>query len=479
MVSILYYSFFLNKGLTLYDEGFITESSYLTYLGKIPYKDFAFPYTPLSIWLGSIMFHVFGVGLIKLRLLALVISALTVALTYWLAFKISTKHVAILTSIAVLIWGFPQTNFLWPSSLALLPFLLTLAFLIKYLEEKSSTNLFLTGIFVTLTTLAKQNVGATLFMGILFLLLYTHPTKKKLLNVVPFIYGVASLAFASLIVLMIENPGLVGLKETFYRSVNAVSGKILLSGYTPIPVSLDLNRDIKSIAKLLFYFSPVFILITIFYSKIKLAKIKPKIFSVLLLTFIFAATISWPTTDLVHFTFAVPATVLGFAVSSSLTNKYVRSGSLFFILMFVSIGVYKTLFMGYYAFEAPYTKFRNSTYVRGEQILVDKKYQTIIDGLNTYNQGILKNKSVFVYSYAPMVYFVLDKETPVYDLYTQEDLVSPQSIDRDVDQLRKSKPDFVLVERWRWADSEISRYIKNNYKAVSTIWDFELWERVN
>lgn len=478
-VSTIYFSFFLNKGITLYDEGFITESSYLVYLGKIPYKDFAFPYTPLSIWLGSIVFHVFGVGILKLRLIALAVSALTVSLTYWLALRVSTRSVAILTSIVVMVWTFPQTNFLWPSSLVLLPFLLTLAFLIKSLGEKPSINLFLTGVFVTLTALAKQNIGAALFGGILLALLYLHSTKKKFLNAPPFVYGVASLAFVSLAILTIENPGLVGTRETFYRSVNAVSGKILLSGYTSIPLSLNLKENIKSIAKLLFYFSPAFLLLVIFYSKIKGVKIKPRVLGVLLLTFIFAVTIAWPTTDLVHFTFAVPVIALGFAAAYSLANKYIKLASTFFIMMFVAVGIYKTFFMGYYAFEAPYPKFKDTTYIRGEQILVDQKHQTIINGLNAYSQGVLKDKSVFVYSYAPMIYFILDKEPPVYDLYTQENLISGKSIDQDVDQLKKSNPDFVLVEKWRWADSEISRYIKDNYKVVSTIWDFDLWKRIN
>lgn len=478
-ISLLYFSFFLNKGITLYDEGFITESSYLTYLGKIPYRDFAFPYTPLSLWLGSLVFHIFGVGLLKLRFLALVVSALSVTLGYWVARKVANLNIAILAAAAILIWGFPQTNFLWPSSLVLLPFLLTLVFIMKALEEKSPTNLFLAGASVTLTVLAKQNIGATLFIGSLFLLLYLRLTKEKTLNIGQFVYGASLLSFISLALLMIGDPGLIGIREAFYRSINALSGKILLSGYVSIPLSLNLKENIKSIAKLLFYFSPVFLLLVVLYSKIKGVKIQPKVFGVFLLTFIFAVTIAWPTTDLVHLTFAVPATALGFTAAYSLANKYVKPISIFFILIFIAVGIYKTFFMGYYAFEAPYSKFRDSTYIRGEQILVDQKHQTIISGLNKYNQTILKDKSVFVYSYAPMIYFILDKEPPVYDLYTQENLISPKSIDQDVDQLTRSKPDFVLVEKWRWADSEISRYIKSNYKVVSTIWDFDLWKKTN
>lgn len=478
-VSVLCFSFFLNKGITLYDEGFIAESSYLTYLGKIPYRDFAFPYTPLSLWLGSLVFHIFGVGLLKLRFLALVVSALSVTLGYWIARKVAGLNMAILAVAATLIWGFPQTNFLWPSSLVLLPFLLTLVFVIKALEKKSPTYFFFTGVSVALATLAKQNIGAALFIGSLILLLYLHLTKEKSLKVGPFILGVMSTAFVSLTLLIIGDPGLIGIRETFYRSINALSGKILLSGYDSVPLSINLKENIKSIAKLLFYFSPVFLLLVVLYSKIKGIKIRPKVFGVFLLTFIFVVTIAWPTTDLVHFTFAVPAIALGFAATYSLGNKHIKSVSIFFILMLIVVGIYKTFFMGYYAFEAPYPKFQNPAYIRSGRVLVDQKHKTIISALNEYNQTILKDKSVFVYSYAPMIYFILDKDPPVYDLYTQENLISPTSIDQDVNQLKESRPDFVLVEKWRWVDSKISRYIKSNYKIVLTIWDFDLWKRVN
>jgi hypothetical protein len=261
--------------------------------------------------------------------------------------------------------------------------------------------------------------------------------------------------------------------------LRAAGGKILSSNLPSVNFWLnDMAGNLKSIAKFLLYYSPLFLTLGVLLLWAKKIKLNPAQVIVLLLSFTFFLTMVWPTIDLAHFTFGVPALVLAFTSVSKTSNKMVQRISSAYLLFFLLIGVYKTFFMSYYTFETPYLNLHKSVLIRNEKISVDDKHETVVNALNEYKNGIFKNKSVFVYSYAPMVYFILDKVPPVHDLYTQEGLISENSLQADVKSLGLSPPDFILIEKWRWVDSEITRFIKANYRPIASIWDFEVWQKI-
>ena len=134
--------------------------------------------------------------------------------------------------------------------------------------------------------------------------------------------------------------------------------------------------------------------------------------------------------------------------------------------------------MSYYTFETPYLKLRDVIYIKEEKIVVDQKYKVIVETLNKEKNGLFRNKKIFVYSYAPMIYFILEKDPPVYDLYTVENLLSDTSISKTINSLEQAKVDVILLESWRESNSEITRYIRKNFKKTGEIWDFEVLERI-
>ncbi len=461
IVVFAYFAFFLNRGITLYDEGYITESSYLTFLGKIPYKDFYFQYTPLTAWLGAAIFKIFGVGILQLRWLALLVSLATVLLGYLIADKIGGKKIAILAAIAVTAWGFPHANFLWPSSLATLFLFLTIFCLIN---KKYS----LAGISVALTLLAKQNLGLILLVATGIFVLFRGKIR-------PFLLNLALIPAFAFLILISTNPNLSGFTEFFYRSSLIAKGEALTTWYPALTLPPQgVGQIIKWIVKTFLYYSP---LVFIFYNLIALFKDKKRnipnlvIFTISTLFFF---TMIWPTTDLAHFTFAVPALIISFVIGTRSKDKILKIFSILCISGFLVIGFYKTLFMSYYTFETPYLKLNNRVTIRGEEIIVDDKSFAILDTLNKEKDTIFKDKSVFVYSYAPMIYFILDKTPPTTELYTVESLLSKKVQNTVVSDLDKYKVDVVILESWREANSDITKYIRSNYQSVGSIWDFEV-----
>ncbi len=455
------------------------ESSYLVFLGKVPYKDFLFPYTPLTIWLGGLVFKVAGVGILKLRFLALLASSATVLAGFWIARKIANIKIAVLSTAAILVWCFPQNNFLWPSSLAVLPFFITILFTLRWIEKRQKKFALLAGISVALTILTKQNLGFSLLVAILLSQLYLKTKNKIHLKIWPFLVGMVIILIPSCLALIITNPKLAGFRELAFRSLNAGGGTILSTKYPSINFVLgNPAGNLKSLAKLFLYYSPFLLMLSALIAGIRGIKFNPSVSVVLVCGTIFSLTMTWPTADLAHFTFGVPVLILAFTSISSIPQKTTQLVSLYYILFFLVIGLYKTFFMNYYTFETPYLRLQRNVYIRGEKIRVDEKHAIIINQLNQYKETLFKDKTIFVHPYAPMVYFVLDKIPPIPNLYTQEGLISKNSIRSDIQSLDVAKPDFVIVEKWREMDSEITRFIKTNYRPVTSIWDLDVWQRM-
>lgn len=183
----------------------------------------------------------------------------------------------------------------------------------------------------------------------------------------------------------------------------------------------------------------------------------------------------WPTADLAHFTFGVPALIISFLTGTLSQNNFLKTFSKICILFFIAIGFYKTFFMNYYTFETPYLKLKNTVSIRGEKLIVDEKHFVILDALDKQKDIYFKNKSVFVYSYAPMIYFILDKNPVTPELYIVESLLSEKAIKTVVSDLEKIKPDVIFFESWRESNSEITKYIKEGYQETENIWDFKIF----
>lgn len=475
---LIYFSFFLNKGLTLYDEGYIAESSYLTSLGKIPYKDFYFQYTPLTAWVGAIIFKIFGVGILQLRWFALTASIVTILFGYGVAKELTNRVMAAVMALAFVAWGFPQANFLWPSSLSLLFFFITLFCFIKFDKTKNFLYLSAAGAAVAGNILTKQNLGTILLVtSIIFIPLIAR--KFLLKSFIQFFIPLFLILVAGSSVTFLNNPNFSGIREFISRSLMVARGQIL---YSPYPLfdrfPNNPSNFVRWAVKTYLYLSPVLLILVLGLKLFIKRDMKPLIVGIFISSAFYFFTAVWPTADLAHFTFGVPALLLVFMVANLVYKGLARKIALFSVLLFALIGFYKVFFMSYYTFETPYLRLRNTISIRGEKLIVDKKYKVIVDYLNENKEKIFANKSIFVYSYAPMIYFILDKNPPIYDLYTVENLLSPSAVSGNVDKLEKTKTDFVLLETWRESNSEISRFIRKNYRKVGEVWDFEILERI-
>ncbi len=474
VLAFIYFSFFVNRGLTLYDEGYIVESSYLIYSGKLPYRDFFFQYTPLTAYLGAIWFKLFGTGILKLRWLALLFSVATVILGYLISRRFANESTSLLVAATLVAWGFPHANFLWPSSVSLFLLFLILYFLIKFSESQKSLYLFLSVITVGLSLLTKQNLGLANFVGASAFVVFLWLKNKKKFNFWRFYLGMFLILLAS--VLFINE-----LRELFLRSFTVLKGETMLYPYTLIS---KLEPGFKGLAKwagkTFVYIYPLCIYLMSAILAIRF-KVSNSLWYVLFfLTSLHFFTVVWPTADLVHLSFALPVVPLMIVAYSRQNNSFWKKFVWGSLIIFLAIGFYKTLFMRYYSFETPYRLQQIPVEIRGERIYVDQKHAVIVNDLIKAKNELFKDEPVFVHSYAPMIYFILDKYPPVDELYTVDWLLNTEDQREVVATIKDQELEWVLLESWREKDSQslITKFITDDFRKVEEIWDFEVFRKI-
>ncbi len=479
-ISLVYFSFLVNRGIIFYDEGYIAEASYLVYLGKIPYKEFFFQYTPLSAWLGAIWFKLFGVGILKLRWLALLISVATVSLSYLISEKFLGRLGGFFASLTIMFWTFPHANFLWPSSLSLFFFTLTLFLLLRFYETKNKSYIFWAGASAGLNLLSKQNLGLASLaaFGILSFLTFKKVEKPKILY---FYYGAFLVILIGALIISFQNPTFVGISKFISRSVSAGIGE---THFWPYPFFSKPNPGFYGIARwagkmLLYNLAPASLVIGIF------LLMKGKLENILLkTTFIFTIVhywaVSWPTADLAHVGFGVPAIIMLFSSWKKIKIKGMRVFSIFSIIFLLGIGLYKANFMRYYTFEAPFRFQKNPITIREERILVDENHAFLSNSLLKAKEELFGDESVFIHPYAPMIYFILDKEPPVTELYTVDWILNEDSQREVINELKENNVNWVIIEIWRelGSKSQITQYIAENFSSVRKIGGLDVLKKI-
>lgn len=476
---ILYFYYFLNRGLIIYDEGYVFEGSRLILSGKLPYKDFFFQYPPLTIWIGAVWFKLFGVGILKLRLLALIISFASVVVGYVIANKIFTKWVAILVTVSLIAWGFPQTNFLWPSAVAILLLFLTIYLLTQFTNTNKTYHLFLTGIVVSLSLLNKQNLGVANLASSVAYIFYLRLGGRKF-NFWWFFAGIL-LSFTPLLAgLSINGQLIIGIKEFFRRSLGVVTRESL---FAPYPIFSSFEPGIfgifKWFGKTFIYLFPIFLYFVSSYLAIRSKPRENTWYLIFFTTSLYFVAMVWPIADLAHLSFAIPAVIFSTAALSVFRKKLWANVSIAILAVILCIGFYKTFFMRYYTFETPYLKQTQETTINGEKFYLDKKYSVISNGLDVLKDTLFKDKTVFVHPYMPMFYYLIGKEPPVYELYTVRSLLSFDAKSKVISQLQEKNVDFVIIDRAEEKDSTnlVTKYITENYKKVDQVWDYDILEK--
>src|SRR5258708_3856541 len=109
LVAFIYYSFFVNKGLVIYDEGYYVHFAERLEHGEIPYKDLALQYTPGYFYLLAFLYKVFGFQILVGRYLSLIFCLLILSSTFVLLqlYRLRSLRFHLLVGFTIISLGYP------------------------------------------------------------------------------------------------------------------------------------------------------------------------------------------------------------------------------------------------------------------------------------------------------------------------------------------------------------------------------------
>lgn len=270
---------------------------YLISEGWVPYKDIAIAHTPLLLYLLSIIYKIFGVGVIQLKIFTWIIILLTDLLVYFVTKKLWSNKIALLSlAIYIPLQILYQGNGLW-FDLLLAPLFLSVFYFIKQKKFIAA------GVIFAVAFLTKQTSAWMLF-PIAFSLFIND--KRNLMELekryVPLAFGfvVVFLIFA---VLMYAG-GILG--HFAYWGIEF--------GIFTLP-SLQGQIDLPSLKEMIVAFAP-------FAPMALLPWLYKKDVSIeILVWIIFASLGTYPRWELFHFQPALPFVAIGIAL---VINKLFR-----------------------------------------------------------------------------------------------------------------------------------------------------------
>jgi hypothetical protein len=162
--------------------------------GKLIYRDFFYSYGPLAPYLCALLIAIFGPHLVVFYLLGIAIAIGCAIMLYQLGTMLEGRAAGLTAALALLLIGVGQTssNYILPYSYAatigLLLSFICIWFTLRYISKQNGYDLLMAGFAASMAILCKQELGATCYQVLAFVLV-TEAILKR--SIRPLLYGSA------------------------------------------------------------------------------------------------------------------------------------------------------------------------------------------------------------------------------------------------------------------------------------------------
>jgi hypothetical protein len=476
LLALFYYLFFVNKGLVLADEGYYVHYAERIAHGQIPYKDFILQYTPGYFYLLAFLYKVFGAQILVGRFLSLFfcLLTLTTVLLVLHTLRITSSKIHILSALTITTLGYPLLHIplvVWP---VVFISVLTVVVYIYWYRTKQSRYVIILGFLLALALFFRQH------LGLVFLLLYNcflffSNTKSFRLRIGPLllmngVWAVSTSIWVYFVFVLTQNiPGMFLLYEYNKQFISTFP-----FSYPPLTFLLQPTGFFK----LLPYYYPIFFALCILYAVVNKQYAWEKLSFACVALVGFFATV-YPASDLLH---VYP--FLGLVIVSSLlffqTKKYLLPTQGITIL-FIFIGIYLTFFTKSFRYEDYFLKETTPLSLpKTKGILVDSSNNTrpsLVPLSKFITAHTKKNDYIFVYPFAPMLYFVLDRQNPTgivqFTLLEAPDTIYPE--ERVIHEIKNKKVKYIIAVGAYKYQKKLSRFIQRQ-KTVYQVGPYIVYE---
>lgn len=458
--SLITLFFFFDKGFTLTDEGYILTASSLVLDGKVPYRDFSFIYTPLSLYFTAAAMKLWGEAIIVGRILVLLISAYSITCLYIISRRITeSKLVVVLSTLIFTSWIPTHHNAPLPVVFCVAFFLSALGMLIKHIDERHNMYILFAGFFTALSILTKQNFGAAMLISLFLYILMSKRIDKNKVNfwqllkymLLGFVIPIGFIAAAYLQQGILR----VFIEQTFLQ----VLERVVFAGNLSSSFNVEPNVLYRWF-KILFYYSGFVLALYLGYVSLKRKN------SMLACVSMFVAPF-WllglrPETDYVHLTgiFGLIGLVLTGVWRISL-NKRVKAIWLMSMCVLVILGYYTALYKEYMRWGAPiiastqYSGGRLGMYLSPHDSDLVKK---VLSATSNYTQDCC----IYSHPHLPMIYFITSIK-PATRYLSAVDYINDVEKKELVRDLAAHRPQIVFSDIGMDGNSIITSYLEEYY----------------
>lgn len=456
IIIILLLVFFHSRGWVPYDEGWFVAAADRSNLGESIYQDYLFLYNPGGVWMNQIGMSVFGRSILATRIMAGVNALAAMGIIFLISKQLGFSRLdKILATGIYLFWGPGIINFGWPVMWCLTGALANGLFV-------SQRKFFRAGIMAALIFIFKQNFGlAILAANVIYWLINRDFRRAKYLK--GFIRG-----YALVIILVLAYFAQIGsmneyLRQIWYFTVE----RIFLAGALKSPWPWEYPLPLyKLLPKLAMYLLPAVIAI---WGIFKLDANK-KIWALILANFWLLSI--RPTTDLIHLAPLLALTGVVMAVS----KKTIFGMAL---IMLLGGGIFQSLWGRYYRWNTPLAA--QNVYVNHPRVtlFVDKTAAASINKLTLYFEKFKsEEKYLFVYSFSPMWYPVLNKQNPTKYDYLHSGVITIVDEKMVISSLIKNDVLTILTDHEVSNEKNlISEFIRQRFSPEYRVNEYTIWKK--
>lgn len=464
LFAFLYYIFFINKGIVIYDEGYYAHIADRIVNGQIPYKDFFLQFGPGYFYLLALFYKLFGTSILTGRILTLVICIGIVYLSLILLDKFKIEfRLKLISFLAIIAFGFPLINNMsllaWP--IVFLTLLMVLFFIYK--------KYIWLGIVLSLLLLTKQNIGIYFFILTNLFFIFSKVKFKYILLANGSFFALTFIWFSYFFLIL---NGLDRFQELL--NFNARYLSIYHFSYPPINFLLQPT----GVFKLLPYYTPIIFALILIKELFNRKKNIDILYFSIISTVGFFGTV-YPTSDLLH---VYP--FLGILIVSSILffdkkrlSQVWRSLVLVFIGIIIGIGFYLTLFKEYYRYQPRYLYQKTKLELpRAQNIYIDRPLATDLTTLNLFFLiNTKKNDYIFSYPFSPMLYFIFDRKNPSRFSNYYPGYLTVNEEKEVIENLKQRKVRFIITFNEYRFNTPISNFIQKQ-KLVFQTGEFRIFQ---
>lgn len=466
-IGCVYYLFFVNKGLVLFDEGYYVHSAERIYDGQIPYKDFSLQYSPGYFYLLAFLYKLFGPSILVGRYLSVSICVLIIIFSFILLNKLKVKsfNVILLSFLGIISFGYPLINIPTPIwAIILFAIMGSLAYLYWLSSNNRSKHIyfFIIGLLLSTCLFFRQNLGISfvLIFNILILITKEVKVKEKLISVL-----ILNITWIVLTFLWIYHFFLRYGTGELIKFLDFSKRFATEFQFTYPPISYIFQP--LGIIKLLPYYLPIFFLLLVlilFFKKLKTFRIL-SLFLVFLVGFF---TYIYPNSELLHvYPFWGMLLVSLTILSERFKRKWIFNVT---ICVMICIGFYLTLFREYYRYSLPYKNYTVISQIpRLKGILLDKETSRGLDNIAHFiNLKTSKKEYIFVYPYSPMLYFILERPNPSKDPIYSHPLWHQYTDKEILHEVKMKKTKYIITSGDYAFDADISQFILKQHEIFKS-----------